>query len=117
MQLISITNDRLQGQIPDLSSLTSLEYLDLVNQWLTGTIPTGLGNLSDLWVLDIGSNYLSGTLPSQLGQLSRSYFFYLHDNMLSGGIPKSYGSIGQLAVDENENDANGMCQSQFIVLG
>ena len=47
-----------------------VEFLDLGNNNLVGTIPAELGNLSHLKMLFLEINRLSGTIPTGLGNLS-----------------------------------------------
>ncbi|KAJ3670935.1 hypothetical protein LUZ60_008361 [Juncus effusus] len=42
LQTLDLSNNKLTGQIPDLSQLTSLTILDLTGNNLNGTIPAGL---------------------------------------------------------------------------
>lgn len=66
---------RLMGTLPPegLSSLVSLQLLDLSDNQLTGTLPTeGIPSMTGLQVLDLSSNQFTGFLPSSWGSLSRS---------------------------------------------
>jgi hypothetical protein len=58
---------RLQGSIPDYSSLPSLVHLALNNNQLTGGIPTQLECLQQLTTLLLHDNFLVGSVPLDLG--------------------------------------------------
>ncbi|KAK8581517.1 hypothetical protein V6N13_144539 [Hibiscus sabdariffa] len=53
----------LSGLLPDFSSMTSLEIIDLHNNSLTGSIPEFLGTLPNLKQLNLAGNGLSGPIP------------------------------------------------------
>ncbi|XP_014500746.1 probable LRR receptor-like serine/threonine-protein kinase At4g36180 [Vigna radiata var. radiata] len=68
LQELSLTYNQITGSIPDLSTFSNLNTLDLYGNQLSGKI-------------------LEGTrLPSHLEQLS------IGSNSLKGGVPKSFGS-------------------------
>jgi len=65
------------------------EYLIVINNDMTGTIPPQLGQLQNLTFLGLGYNDLTGTIPSTLGQLINAENFELNDNKLTGSVPVS----------------------------
>jgi hypothetical protein len=60
----------LTGEIPDLSALGSLRYLDLGSNKITGSIPSTLGSLANLHWLFLGENGLTGSIPDTLADLT-----------------------------------------------
>ncbi|KAK1373660.1 hypothetical protein POM88_029853 [Heracleum sosnowskyi] len=57
----------LTGSLPDISSMTSLQTIDLHNNSLTtGAIPDSLGTLPSLKDLNLADNQLSGSIPTSL---------------------------------------------------
>ncbi|KAG8494985.1 hypothetical protein CXB51_012679 [Gossypium anomalum] len=58
----------LSGFLPDFSSMTSLEIIDLHNNSLIGSIPEFLGTLPNLKQLNLAGNDLSGTIPSSISK-------------------------------------------------
>nr|XP_017246550.1 PREDICTED: uncharacterized protein At1g24485-like isoform X2 [Daucus carota subsp. sativus] len=56
----------LTGSLPDISSMTSLQTIDLHNNSLTGAIPDSLGTLPNLKALNLADNQLSGSIPTSL---------------------------------------------------
>ena len=98
---LTLHSNQLSGTIPDLSSLSSLQYLYLHDNQLTGTIPTSLTHLylhtnqltgtipalpASLRWLQLQDNQLTGTLTN-LTDLN-PWALYLHNNQLSGPIPE-----------------------------
>ncbi|XP_074282109.1 receptor-like protein EIX2 [Silene latifolia] len=99
----------------------NLEWLDLHNNLLTGTIPKWLGLLEDLQVVDLSSNLLIGEVSdgnnaSSLFNIGNSLMVLdLSDNMLSGEI-----QFGKVQPDTNliilslrRNHLNGPIPSQL----
>ncbi|KAL1098469.1 hypothetical protein V6Z11_D05G102700 [Gossypium hirsutum] len=58
----------LSGFLPDFSSMTSLEIIDLHNNSLIGSIPEFLGTLPNLKQLNLAGNDLSGTILSSISK-------------------------------------------------
>ncbi|GLU02424.1 hypothetical protein SLE2022_196750 [Rubroshorea leprosula] len=56
----------MSGALPDFSSMTSLETIDLSNNSITELIPDFLGTLPKLKLLNLADNNLAGTVPSSL---------------------------------------------------
>ena len=49
---------------------TGLDFLALLKNDLTGTIPTEFGQLTNMTRLDMQELHLTGTLPSEIGAMS-----------------------------------------------
>ncbi|EOY34190.1 hypothetical protein QUC31_018552 [Theobroma cacao] len=58
----------LSGFLPDFSSMTALEIIDLHNNSLIGSIPEFLGTLPNLKQLNLANNELSGLIPSSISK-------------------------------------------------
>lgn len=79
----------LSGTLPSevsLTTQTSLTFLSLGYNQLTGTLPTSLATLTAIQMMDLGNNMFSGALPD-LSALSRLTFFLASYNNLSGNVP------------------------------
>ena len=85
LQFLSLFGNELTGEIPNLSTLTSLEKLELSQNNLSGTIPD-LSTLTSLQYLYLSGNELTGKIPD-LSTLTNLQFLYLFGNELTGGIP------------------------------
>ncbi|XP_077214195.1 putative LRR receptor-like serine/threonine-protein kinase At1g51880 [Tasmannia lanceolata] len=56
----------LEGSLRDFSQMQALEFIDLQNNSLSGTIPSFLGKLPNLKELNLAYNSFSGSLPESL---------------------------------------------------
>ena len=104
--VLYLVDQGLTGTIPsELGSLTNLQSLSLGLNHLTGEIPAELGNLSNLRHLILGGNQLTGGIPTELGSLANLQRLYLYNNQLTGEIPKELGSLAnlqRLVLDSNQ---------------
>ena len=70
--------------------------LELIQNQLSGAIPSELGSLTSLRWLYLGNNELSGSIPSELGSLTNLRRLSLVYNELSGALPGELTSLGNL---------------------
>ena len=96
LNALDLSENRLSGTLPDLSTLTILTSLNLGDNQLSGTIPDWLGSLTALQDLSLRDNRLTGPIPEELGDLVALQNLYLDDNQLSGTIPDWLGDLDQL---------------------
>ncbi|KAF5446552.1 hypothetical protein F2P56_032171 [Juglans regia] len=85
---LSLRNCNLQGEIPDLSRIPNLGYLDLSLNLLNGTIPTERlsENITSIY---LSNNNLTGTIPVSFSNLPRLQILSIANNSLSGSIPST----------------------------
>ena len=119
LERLTLTDNDLTGEIPDLTGLDSIQWLVLGGNAFTGGIPASLANLDSLlrlWLhrndggfeggipAELGSlpnlrylmlygNGLTGGIPTELGNATNLKALYLHNNMLTGSIPASLGNL------------------------
>ena len=86
---------RLMGNIPhEIANLKNLVYLNLSGNYLTGEIPSKIGDMESLKTLILSKNfYLKGELPSELGNLSNLERLDVGETPLSGAIPRSFYNL------------------------
>lgn len=91
-----LTAAQFTGNIPDLTGLTSLTYLDLsLGGKLTGVIPASISTLTAIQTLQLSYNQLSGNIPDLTGMVNLTDL-NLSNNLLSGKIPNSIATLGKL---------------------
>lgn len=106
---LNLSNNKIHGQVPEWMwniSTTSLKFLDLSNNLLTGFSqhPIFLPWIS-LRVLDLSFNLLQGLLP--IPPVS-TQFFRISNNSLVGNIPKLFCKLSFLEVlDLANNNLSG----------
>ncbi len=92
-----LVDEGLSGVLPtELGELSELESLILQRNLLTGSIPAALGELSKLWTLALDGNLLTGEIPPTLARLSKLTLLALTNNHLSGDIPPELGQMRNL---------------------
>ena len=75
--------------------MSSLEYLSVGGNNITGTIPEAVYNL-DLIEMVFDRTNISGTISSKIGQLTNLRYFYGQYSRLSGSIPSQVGTMENL---------------------
>ncbi|KAL3729705.1 hypothetical protein ACJRO7_026787 [Eucalyptus globulus] len=98
LEHLSIDENAFRGLIPDcISNLsTTLSTFDLGNNYISGTLPSGIGNLINLERLQMQNNWISGNIPSEIGNLNKLKLLDLGHNELSGQIPESFVNLRML---------------------
>ncbi|KAI5057338.1 hypothetical protein GOP47_0027353 [Adiantum capillus-veneris] len=81
---LSLRNCSLTGTIPDLSAMSSLGYLDLSQNQLTGQLPSSISQVVTTIVLS--NNRLDGEIPEALYKLENLEFLLLGNNLLDGNV-------------------------------
>nr|XP_023904440.1 receptor kinase-like protein Xa21 [Quercus suber] len=111
-----LNNNTISGNIPTgIGNLTNLEELDMGNNKLSGHITFEIGKLHKLQILDLSANNIFGNIPYSLGNLTILITLYLHDNNLQGSIPLSLGkceNVIQLSLAKN--NLNGTISYQVV---
>ena len=88
LQYLELQDNQLTGTISPIASFKSpLISLNLNNNGLEGTIPESLGLLTGLIMLNLGHNTIDGTIPSTLRRLTKLQLLNIENNQLSGTIP------------------------------
>ncbi|XP_034216045.1 probable LRR receptor-like serine/threonine-protein kinase At3g47570 [Prunus dulcis] len=93
---------------PSLANCQKLQLLNLPSNNLTGTRPKKLFTLSSLTIsLSMSNNFLTGSLPSEVGDLVNLAELDVSGNKLSGTIPESPYSFKRLGRDVSRNNLSG----------
>ena len=98
LERLTLTDNDLTGDIPDLTGLDSIKVLVLGGNAFTGGIPASLSNLDTLLRLWLHRNEggFEGGIPAELGSLPNLRYLMLHGNGLTGEIPSELGNATNL---------------------
>ncbi|CAN7033419.1 unnamed protein product [Brassica rapa subsp. trilocularis] len=98
LETLNVAGNRLGGHLPNsISNLSrSLQQFVIGTNFISGSIPHGIGNLISLGLLALRENQLTGQLPSSIGKLQQLEGLYLNSNNISGEIPSSIGNLTRL---------------------
>nr|QAS62455.1 LRR receptor-like serine/threonine-protein kinase [Sedum alfredii] len=113
---LSLRNCSLQGNVPDLSAMPHLRYIDLSFNQLTGSIPaTSLSK--NITTIKLSNNYLNGTIPSSFSRLPLLQILSVENNMLTGSVPTSvwqnmtFDPAAKLTLDLQNNSLSSVVGS------
>ncbi|QHO39035.1 uncharacterized protein DS421_4g125580 [Arachis hypogaea] len=97
LKALDLSHNNISGVIPSgIGQLSRLSTLDISNNSLKGPIPFGI--LNHCSYVQLSNNFLSGHIPSQIGNLS---YLDLSNNSLSGSIPEGLHSVPYLNISYN----------------
>uniref|UniRef100_K3ZM45 Receptor kinase-like protein Xa21 n=1 Tax=Setaria italica TaxID=4555 RepID=K3ZM45_SETIT len=98
LEVLTLGFGGFTGTLPDsLSNLsTSLKYLILSENAISGSIPKDIGNLFNLQILEFDHNNFTGTIPSSFSRLTDLQVLTLYGNKFSGPIPSTIGNLTEL---------------------
>ena len=77
---LSILNNQLHGFLPSRWNCPNLEVISLSSNMLQGPLPSSLSTLSKLWYLDVSQNYFTGSFPSEYRSLVSLEIVWLFTN-------------------------------------
>ena len=94
---LGLVDNNLTGTLPtSLSALTFLQSLNLSTNKLSGAVPASLGSLTQLQTLDLAYNPFTGTIPAELSTLTNLQYLALTRSQLTGSIPSSFTALTNL---------------------
>lgn len=109
LQQLDLSRNRMAGTVPDFTaSGLSLYELSLSSNFLVGTLPQV--NIFPLQTLDLGYNRINGTIPDSYGKLQNLVYLDVSKNALTGTIPHKLGEIrtaDQLVLRAEDNFLTG----------
>ncbi|XP_078166441.1 uncharacterized protein LOC144561089 isoform X2 [Carex rostrata] len=110
LRLLALGDNQLHGMLPrSIANLsTSLKYLRLDKNPISGNIPAEVGKLTNLSTLELGQTFIEGTIPKEIGNLWNLGLLALEGTMLSGEIPSTLGNLSKMnALYLNNNAFTG----------
>ncbi|OVA03429.1 Protein kinase domain [Macleaya cordata] len=84
---LNLAKNNLSGNLPySISSMVSLNYLNVSYNSLSQSIGDVFANLQALSVLDLSFNNFTGDLPNSFSSMSNLTSLYLQNNQLTGSV-------------------------------
>lgn len=98
LKVLDLGFNYFSGEIPDLSSLKELSFLNLNNSGFSGKFPwKSLENLVNLTFLSLGDNpFDTSPFPVEVLKLEKLYWLYLSNCSIAGEIPDGIQNLTQL---------------------
>ncbi|XP_059310733.1 receptor-like protein EIX2 [Lycium ferocissimum] len=124
LQVLYLSHNKISGDISQVveglssCSNTTLLYLGLCDNQLTGQLPNSLGHLKKLRIFAICFNPISSTIPTTIEHLSGLEVLDLGHNQLKGALPESifnFSELTELRLTTNALEGN-LSQNHFARL-
>ncbi|KAL6504285.1 Receptor-like protein kinase 7 [Orobanche gracilis] len=98
LKYLDLGNNFFTGTFPDISSIDGLVYLYANNSGFSGIFPwNSLQNMMNLQVLSLGDNSFSRTpFPREIVNLTSLNWLYLSNCSIEGKIPEEIGHLSEL---------------------
>ncbi|PNX83218.1 leucine-rich repeat receptor-like protein kinase pxl2-like protein, partial [Trifolium pratense] len=77
-------------------NLTTLNILDVSQNFFIGEFPLGFGKALKLASLNVSSNEFNGSIPVDIGNATSLEMLDLRGSFFEGSIPKSFGNLNKL---------------------
>lgn len=112
------SNINLTSTIPtEIGTLSSIRYLSLTGNGLSGEIPTEIGNLPKALNVSLCCQSISGSLPTQIANIPTLRMLGVHLNKMSGTIPDMFTTMTALnRLELYSNSFTGTLPSSFAQL-
>ncbi|KAL8048691.1 hypothetical protein ABFS82_07G083000 [Erythranthe guttata] len=110
LKFIEFSNNSFTGRImpENITQWRNLVYLNLIDNNLSGAIPSELHFLEKLEALGLGKNKISGDIPQYIGNLTSMIQLSLRSCDLNGEIPESLAQLQKLRrLNLGENNLTG----------
>ncbi|XVF79296.1 hypothetical protein PTKIN_Ptkin14bG0210000 [Pterospermum kingtungense] len=98
VEILDMSNNNLNGTIPQCFGNLSQSVLDMRNNNFTGAIPEMFGECEKLVTLSLNGNKLEGTLPHSLLSCTFLEVLDVGNNKIGGEFPHWLGSLPNLQV-------------------
>ncbi|XP_006303206.2 receptor like protein 30 isoform X1 [Capsella rubella] len=117
---LNLRNNRLSGILPEIfHHAKSLMSLDVSHNRLEGKIPASLVGCSALEVLNVGSNTIKDMFPFHLNSLQKLQVLVLHSNRFHGTLRNAdgvwFGFPHLKIIDVSHNDFSGTLPSDYFL--
>ncbi|XP_059637849.1 receptor-like protein 13 [Cornus florida] len=101
-------------EIPEsISNCSSLQYLYMTHNNISGGIPGWMGNMSELGVLALSNNYLEGPILTELCWIKWLWYLDLSENNINGTLPSCLNSPNIRVLQLSKNGLQGTLSHAF----
>ncbi|KAF7121484.1 hypothetical protein RHSIM_Rhsim13G0188900 [Rhododendron simsii] len=116
LEVLQMQSDGLTGLVPPvIFNISSLTYVSLVNNTLSGSLPMDMCHcLPLLERLYLFGNKFTGRLPSSIGNCTSLKDFSLSHNNFTGSIPQEIVKLGLEGLDMFDNSLTGVLPSDIF---
>jgi len=123
VKLINLANEEVSALPMNIGTMfPNLEYLDLIFNDLSGTIPNSISSLSKLTFLDLGNNQLTGNMPDFSG--CNLNVISLANNLLKGSITLNFlnSTVNYFGMQQNptanfnNNNFSGFLPDEYGII-
>ncbi|KAF6164782.1 hypothetical protein GIB67_011172 [Kingdonia uniflora] len=118
VEYLQLLNMNLSGTLaPELDQLSHVKIINFLWNNISGNIPNEIGNITSLELLLLSGNTLSGSLPDEIGNLPNLDRIQVDSNCLSGTIPKSWANLNNTVhFHMNNNSFSGQIPPELSQL-
>ncbi|XP_052165323.1 probable LRR receptor-like serine/threonine-protein kinase At1g56140 isoform X2 [Oryza glaberrima] len=95
---LNLMQNYLTGPVPSFFGKFPMQYLSLAINPLSGPLPKEFGNLTNLISLGISLNNFTGNLPEELGNLTKLEQMYIDSSGFSGPFPSTISKLKKLKI-------------------
>ncbi|KAJ4800339.1 Receptor-like protein kinase [Rhynchospora pubera] len=115
LRYLYLQGNQLSGSLPDqLSHLKLLQIMNVSSNLIQGNIPLNITMCTDLTIMDLSVNRFSGQIPDVIGTLSKLEILNFAHNQLTGPIPRSIGNLSSLVtLNLGTNTLHGMIPDEL----
>lgn len=116
IKVINVSENSIGGAVPVgiCSNSSRIRVLNAADNFLTGPLPSGLGNCSSIEELGLATNLIHGALPEDLFRLQNLNKLFLQENDFSGQLNRLIGNLSNLVrLDLTLNEFTGVLPNVF----
>ena len=115
LEYLNISNNLLQGTLANaIFECKMLKRIDLSQNTFNGAIPPNIGGLASLRIVRLNENKLSGSIPVELFNAKKIEELIISSNELTGSIPTQVGNLQNSTIlTFNHNSFKGVIPNEL----